>query len=663
MPARIGALVVALALSSVCAPAAQAAVRHAVPAGGAAAGACDLAAPCTLPAALASAGAYDEIRLAAGSYDAPSTLTLTASDVTVLPEAGAASRPTIVDSNPTSATALFIDADNVTLRGLRVEGTSTAATDDLVAFSGTRSGGQVEAMEVVQSGTAPALTGIGLTVRDSVVVNKSTTGVAGLLTGFVIGSTLIADLSSGIALEVSTARFPLYGQLVVRNAILRGGAGTGGRDLRVTDDDGFGPKSAAGDIDYSSFRSGRTQGPFGGGLVLGTSNVTASPPLLVNLSGGLDVHQQDGSPTIGVGSLADASTSATDWEGDPRVIGDLPDMGADEAALPPLLTGTAVGTITATGATVTGDVTPNGSATTYRVEYGTTAAYGSATAWTAAGSGGVAVPVAVPLTGLPSSTTHHARLVVQSPKGTVNGPDLTFATAAPTAPPTVSGTSVGSVTTSGATVSGSVGPSGTASEYRVEYGATAAYGSATAWTAAGTGVTPVAVGVAITGLTSSSTHHARLVARNAGGTTPGPDLTFTTADLPPTILGSGAGTVTASGATISATVNPNRVATTYRVEYGPTLAYGSSTASTSAGSGALDVVASVPLTGLTSSTAYHARVVAMSAGGTTNGPDVTFTTSDLPPSVGGTSVGSLTTSGATVAGTVNPNRVATSYRV
>ncbi len=663
MSTRLGALVAMLALAWSCVPAAQAAVRHAVPSAGAASGACDAGAPCTLAAAFAAAADADEVRLASGTYDAPATLTLTANQAVVAPEPGAPTRPVILDSNATSAKVLNIDADDVTLRGLRVEGTSTAATDDLVAFAGTRSGGWVEAMEVIQSGTAPALTGIGLTVRDSLVVNRTTTGVAGLMTGYAIGSTFIADLSSGIALEISTARFPSYGQLVVRNSLLRGGTGTGGRDLRVTDDDGFGPKAAAGDLDFSSFRSGRTQGPFGGGLTLGANNVTASPPLLVNLSGGLDVHQQDGSPTIGMGSLADASTSLTDWEGDPRVIGDLPDIGADEAALPPLLSGSAVDTITATGATVSGDVTPNGSATQYRVEYGTTAAYGSATAWTAAGSGGLAVPVQVALTGLPSSTTHHARIVVQSPKGTVQGPDLTFTTSAPTAQPTVTGSVAGSVTTAGATISGSVGPGGAATEYRVEYGTTASYGSATAWTSAGSGVTAVPVGVALTGLTSSTGYHARLVARNAGGTTNGPDLTFTTADLPPTILGSGAGTVTATGATVSATVNPNRVATTYVVQWGTTLAYGSSTSAASVGSGALDVAVSVPLAGLASSTTYHARVVATSAGGTTNGQDVTFTTSALPPSVTGSSAGSVTTSGATIAGSVNPNSVATTYRV
>ena len=61
---------------------------------------------------------------------------------------------------------------------------------------------------------------------------------------------------------------------------------------------------------------------------------------------------------------------------------------------------------------------------------------------------------------------------------------------------------------------------------------------------------------------------------SAGGTTNGPDLTFTTSDVPPSVSGSAAGSLTTSGATISGSVNPNRVATTYRVEYGTTASYG-----------------------------------------------------------------------------------------
>ncbi len=94
---------------------------------------------------------------------------------------------------------------------------------------------------------------------------------------------------------------------------------------------------------------------------------------------------------------------------------------------------------TAGGATVTADVTPNGSATTYRVELGTTTAYGSVTAWTDAGAGAVAVPVSIPLTGLTAATTYHARLVAQNAGGTTAGPDLTFTTTS-TPQPTGGGT-------------------------------------------------------------------------------------------------------------------------------------------------------------------------------------------------------------------------------
>ncbi len=662
MHARFGAVTIALALMLVLAPSATATDRHAVPTGGSASGACDLGTPCTLARAFAAAADADEIRLASGTYDIPAQLTLTANDAIVGPELGAATRPVLQDSNATTATTLLIDADRVTLRGLRVEGSSTGATDDLVEFGGTHYGGQVEGMEIYQAGTAPALSGISLWVRDSVVVNQATGGVAGLMSGTVVGSTFLADAANGCALEISTARFASTDTLLIRNTILRGGT-TGGRDLRVTDTDGFGPKGAAADIDFSNYRSGNMQQPLGGGITFGPNNQPASPPLLVNLSGGADVHQQAASPTIGAGSIADASTSLTDWEGDPRTIGAAPDIGADEAALAPQVAVTSVGSITATGATVSGDVTPNGAATTYRVEYGPTAAYGSMTAAVSAGAGAGAVTVDAPITGLTASTTYHARLVAQNAKGTATGPDLMFATSSPQAAPTVSGTSAGSVTAGGATVSGTVNPNGGATTYRVEYGPTVAYGSQTAPVSAGSGVSAVAVGVPLAGLTSSTTYHARLVATNGGGTTNGPDLTFTTGDLPPTVSGTSFGSVTSSGATISAGVNPNRVATTYRVEYGTTTGYGSQTTPVSAGSGSSAVAVSVPLTGLTSSTTYHARLVAVSAGGTTNGPDLTFTTGDLPPTVSGTSFGSVTASGATVSGDVNPNRVATTYRV
>ncbi len=344
-----------------------------------------------------------------------------------------------------------------------------------------------------------------------------------------------------------------------------------------------------------------------------------------------------------------------------------PDLTFTTNTPAPSVANTSIGSITAGGATVSGDVNPNGGATTYRVEYGLTAAYGSVTSSTSAGSGLGTVPAAVPITGLTASTAYHARLVAQSSAGTTNGPDLTFTTGAGPPAPSVTSTSVGTITTTGATVSGNVNPNATATTYKVEYGSTTAYGSSTSSTSAGSGSSAVAASVPLTGLTSSTTYHARLVAQSAAGTTNGPDLVFTTADVPPSVANATTGGITTSAATVTGDVNPNRVATTYRVEYGTTVAYGSMTSPVSAGSGSSAVAASVPLSGLTAATLYHARLVATSAGGTTNGPDLNFTTDTPPPpsapSLANTAVASITATGATVTGDVNPNGVATTYKV
>jgi hypothetical protein len=75
-------------------------------------------------------------------------------------------------------------------------------------------------------------------------------------------------------------------------------------------------------------------------------------------------------------------------------------------------------------------VNPRGCATTYRFEYGTTAAYGQLTPVIAAGSGTTAVPEAAALTGLAPTTVYHYRIVAADAAGTTVGHDVAFATAA-----------------------------------------------------------------------------------------------------------------------------------------------------------------------------------------------------------------------------------------
>ncbi len=87
--------------------------------------------------------------------------------------------------------------------------------------------------------------------------------------------------------------------------------------------------------------------------------------------------------------------------------------------------------ITDNSARLTGTVTPNGTATEYRFEYGSnTTNYGSNTGWISAGNGSGPLNVAVDIGNLNPNTTYHFRLVAQNSAGTVNGNDKTFTTQA-----------------------------------------------------------------------------------------------------------------------------------------------------------------------------------------------------------------------------------------
>jgi hypothetical protein len=76
------------------------------------------------------------------------------------------------------------------------------------------------------------------------------------------------------------------------------------------------------------------------------------------------------------------------------------------------------------------------------------------------------------------------------------------------------------------------------------------------------------------------------------------------------------------GATVTGTVNPEQLPTTYRFQYGKTTAYGSHTAPVSAGSGASGVAALAKLAGLLPNTVYHYRLVATNTDGTSPPPGI-----------------------------------------
>jgi hypothetical protein len=94
--------------------------------------------------------------------------------------------------------------------------------------------------------------------------------------------------------------------------------------------------------------------------------------------------------------------------------------------------------------------------------------------------------------------------------------------------PVVTGTSPQDVTTSSATLKGTVNPNGHPTTYLFEYGLTTAYGSQTPEASAGKTKSAQPVTAAVSGLDADATYHFRVVATNDHGTTYGPDQPFNT---------------------------------------------------------------------------------------------------------------------------------------
>jgi hypothetical protein len=294
------------------------------------------------------------------------------------------------------------------------------------------------------------------------------------------------------------------------------------------------------------------------------------------------------------------------------------------SSAPVAVTGSA-SAVTTTSATLAGTVDPNGRATTWYFEYGTSTGYGSRSPSRSAGSGTAATGVSSPVVSLTPGRLYHYRLVATSDAGTSRGADRTFSTAG--APIAATG-SVSGVTTRGATLRGSVNASGQATTWYFDYGPTTAYGLRTPVRNAGSGTKAASVSVGVSGLRTAASYHYRLVAVNASGTSIGADRAFRTAG-PPLARTGPALEIGTSTATVTGVVNPQGRGTTWYFEYGTTARYGSRTTSRNAGSGFGDVAVSVPLSGLQSAAAYHVRIVARNASGTTRSTDLLFRTTGV----------------------------------
>ena len=122
--------------------------------------------------------------------------------------------------------------------------------------------------------------------------------------------------------------------------------------------------------------------------------------------------------------------------------------------------------------------------------------------------------------------------------------------------------------------------------------------------------------------------------------------------------------ITQTTAVLHGHVDPHGVDTDFAFDAGPTVAYGTTTLSRSAGAGTAARAVAESVTGLEPGTVYHYRITAVSATGTVYGADATFRTTGSPPSAVDTGPAvNVRKTVATPTGAIDPNGSATPWAI
>jgi hypothetical protein len=219
---------------------------------------------------------------------------------------------------------------------------------------------------------------------------------------------------------------------------------------------------------------------------------------------------------------------------------------------------------------------------------------------------------------------------------------------------------VTSPTTTAGTLNATIDPNGgEVTECDFEYGINTSYGSGKLPCQPATHFgTTADVSAELTGLTTATTYHYRVVAHDANGVKYGADQTYTPSEAVG-LTTEPATEVTEAGATFNASFVGNGEETHYYFEWGRTEAYVNKTAvaAVSPGPGSAEAL-SAKQEALAPFSTYHYRVVATNGPGgskTSYGADQMFTTPPGVPTVVGDSVTLVHAERAVFHGEVNPN--------
>ena len=221
--------------------------------------------------------------------------------------------------------------------------------------------------------------------------------------------------------------------------------------------------------------------------------------------------------------------------------------------------------VSATGATLMGELTPNGYETTCWFEYEGGNTPTTKTSEQNVGSESKVISLEQAIS-LEPNLGYQDRLVCKNTFGTSYGTYSSMQSLAP--PPTVIGESTSNVARQRAVLHATVNPENSSTSYYFEYGLTTEYGYKTSEQELGSAQfsEQPAQNVAVE-LKSNTLYHFRVVAKNQGGIMRGPDATFTSGTpTPPVVTTLGVSGLSQIGVTLEGLVTTQGLVTSYGFE-------------------------------------------------------------------------------------------------